>query len=501
MTSRGSSKFISGAGVLAAAQLLSQAAIFIRNVIIVRLLTQVEYGVAQTFGVTLAIITSSMNLQVEQLIVQDKDGSNSKLQDAVQLVVFVRGCLQALLVYLLAPYFAVWFNTPEVAWAYQWLALIPLVRGLSHLDPSRFNREMRYAQSSLVVCVPEIASLIAVCCAAPFIADYRLVLVSISIPPIARIVVSHMAAERAYRWSQNREQLRKAIAFGWPLMLNGFLLLLVAQGDKFLIGSAETVARYARELMDVSLEGIRSFDKVDFAMYSIAASLTFMPQILVGGIVSPLFLPSLSSLHGQTKRYLHTYGSCVRVYSIMGTTLAVLFLVGGTSLTVLVYGERYAGVGGLISWMGIAACSRIVRMAPVLAGFSKADTKISLYANFARSVLIVGYLITIVTGSPLQWICVSLFAGEMVALVVAIWLLSSRHGIPASTCVSSLVFTTAWVLIAAAVADSVELEGVWMPLALTALLVLLVPLSALMTILPRERLREIAGATGHDDAA
>ena len=272
-------QFLAGASALAIGQFATQVAIFVRNVVVVHTLTQAEYGIAATFGITVAIITSATSFSVEALLIQDRQGSDPKLQRAVQLVVFAQGAVQAMLLFLLAPFLASLFNTPQVEWVFRWLAVIPLLRGLLHQDPTRYLRQMKYKPNVWATLIPEVASLIVVCIAAPIIQDYRLLVLALTTVPITALVVTHLSAERPYGWQSDRESIRRILVFGWPLLLNGLLMLLVSQGDRFLIGSAESLSIFARDWLGITANAIHAYDKVDLALYSIAISLTFMPQI------------------------------------------------------------------------------------------------------------------------------------------------------------------------------------------------------------------------------
>ncbi|MCP5066715.1 MAG: oligosaccharide flippase family protein [bacterium] len=497
MAARTSGRFLTGAGVLASGQLASQAAVFLRNIVIVRTLTQVEYGIAATFGITVAIITSATNLSPGGLLVQDKK-AEPKLQRAVQLVVFFQGLFQALVVFLLAPYMASWFNTVEYEWVYRWLAIIPLANGLLHLDPVRFGRAMEYKARILSTTLPEVVSLVVVCAFAPFIQDYRLVVISLTTIPVTALLVTHLSAERSYGWRSDRESVRRILSFGWPLLLNGLLMLIVSQGDRFLIGSAESLSVISTAWLGEAADQIHFYDKIDLALYAIAASLAFMPQIFAARTAAPLFLPSLSSLQDDPQGYARQFRSCFRFLSVAGTAMAVGFLLSGTTVTVLVYSEQYAGVGPFIGWLGIATGVRILRMAPVIAAFSQADTKIPLLANLGRSSAIVGYLFVTLQGMPLVWISRCLAIGEVVAVLIAMIALRQRHRIWLHFGGPPILFMMIWVLIASQIAASGILVGPLQTLGATLLIELALLASAVATLLPVSTLKEVARTRGHE---
>ena len=489
-------KFLTGAGVLASGQMASQIAVFLRNIVIVRTLTQTEYGIAATFGITVAIITSATNLGVERMLVQDKKAEPS-MQRAIQLLVFAQGAVQALVIFLLAPFLASWFDTLEYAWVYRFLAIVPLVRGLLHTDPIRFARQMKYKARILTTSVPEIVSLFVVVCAAPFIQDYRLVVISLTTIPFTALLMTHLSAERKYGWQIDHGNMGRILAFGWPLMLNGILMLLVSQGDRFLIGSAESLSKISIPWLSDMTSQVHIYSKSDLALYSIGTSLVFMPQIFAARSIGPLFSPGLSSLQDDKEGYARLYKTCFRFLTLTGAVMAVGFLLSGTTVTVLVYSELYAGVEPLIGWLGIATGIRIMRMAPIMGGFSRADTKIPLFANLARSTAVFAYFFVTIQGLPLVWICRCLVFGEIMAVSVAMLALRKRHGIPLHYGYAPILFLGIWILIAWQVAASGLLNGPIQTLAATAVIELVMLASAVLTMLPVRTLKELAKLKGH----
>jgi len=70
--------------VLAGSQILSQVAIFVRNLLVVRALSPPEYGVAATFLLALTLGQSFANLSIATLVAQAPDGEEPSFQRPAQ---------------------------------------------------------------------------------------------------------------------------------------------------------------------------------------------------------------------------------------------------------------------------------------------------------------------------------------------------------------------------------------------------------------------------------
>src|SRR5260370_14054025 len=75
------SSILRGGSLLAAGQVASQASSFIRNVIIARIISPADFGIAATFATTLSLMEMISYLAGEKLLVQSPDGDDPRLED------------------------------------------------------------------------------------------------------------------------------------------------------------------------------------------------------------------------------------------------------------------------------------------------------------------------------------------------------------------------------------------------------------------------------------
>src|SRR2546427_4498591 len=87
---------------LGADQVFVQACSFLRNVIIARLVSPEDFGIAVTFALTLYFLEMISNLATETLLVQAEDGNDPNFQRAAHLAQAGRSLANALLLFLLA---------------------------------------------------------------------------------------------------------------------------------------------------------------------------------------------------------------------------------------------------------------------------------------------------------------------------------------------------------------------------------------------------------------
>src|SRR3990167_8974606 len=136
--------FLKGGVKLGANQVIVQACSFVRSVILARLISPENFGIAATLAITISLFEMVSNLSAELLLVQAEDGNEPRFQKTAQLLRAGRGLINASFIFALAGPVSRLFGVPESRWAFQCMALAPAINGFAHLDMNRLQREMDF---------------------------------------------------------------------------------------------------------------------------------------------------------------------------------------------------------------------------------------------------------------------------------------------------------------------------------------------------------------------
>lgn len=402
---------------------------FARNIIIARLISVEDFGIAATFGITMALVQMSTGLGVDRLIVQATDGNEPKLQGTVQAFNILRGVVLAVIMYAVASPIAHLFDLPELIWAFQWLAVLPLITGFVHMDAARFQREMKFGPSVLVESVPQI---IAVALSAPlalYFKDYRVMLWIITVQAVSTVVLSFLVSKRRYSVAIDREFLNRILSFGWPLMLNGILLFGIFQADRGIVGIA-----YSME---------------DLGWFSAAFTLTLFPSMVFANAAQSFFMPMLSRVQDDPEKLEAGSVATIKACLMIGITISVGLSLAGPAFLLLLFGNDYIGGVAIIAWFALMQGIRMAKAGPTIVAISCGQTKLPLYANIVRSFALVFALVAVWQGWGVLGIVIGGIIGETMAVVYFLSLLKRKFGIDLSLLYKSVVVSM--VLIATAI--------------------------------------------------
>ncbi len=402
-------KLVSGGGMLMGGQVLGQTCGFLRNVLVARLISPENFGIAATLSISMSMLEMISNLAVDRLLVQADDGDNSDFQAMAHFFQVIRGTCLALALFALAWPFALLFELPEAVWAFQCVAVIPFIRGFVHLDPKRLQRGFGFGADVITDLIPQFVLVLLAWPFAWWFRDYAAMVWLLIVQATVMVAVSHLVAKRRYAWTWNRAYFDRMCAYGWPLLLNGLLLFLILQGDRLIVGTA--------------------YDMVNLGVYSAAFSITFIPSTMIAKVASALLLPLLSKEQGNSPKFVEYYTLSICVLCLVGVVVSSGFILIGQRVVMLTFGAKYAAVETYIGWMAIMQMLRVLRVGPTIAAMAWGDTRTPLMSNIGRaSVFPIAVWIGL-SGKPIVWIVVIGCLGEFIAYLMMLYALKRSRGL------------------------------------------------------------------------
>lgn len=396
----------SATSVMSAAQLVNVVCRFARNVILARLLVPADFGVGATFALTLSFWEMITELGPRKQMVQATEGGSEAWQSNAQLFFVVRGIVLTSIIFLFAPKIASYFNAPEATISFRLLAAVPLIRGLIHCDVFRYQRDLQLGRLAIFQAFPTILGVIVAPLFALYFKNYQAFLAVILTEAVFGTVLSHVLAQRSYRWQWDRSILASFLAFGWPLIGNGLLMFSVMHGDRFLIASY--------------------FDNDVLGAFSVVFMLSFTPTMALANLHGSIALPLLSRSREDSEQ-LHRYcWQSAQVMCLLAGLLATLFITAGPWLVTMIYGDRYLLATAAIPWIGLMCAMRLARTSVSMTAVAHGQTKIPLLSNLARatSFLVAWYLAS--HGFGLAAIPACGFVGELCAYSISVYLIGRR---------------------------------------------------------------------------
>lgn len=403
-------KVARGSFLVLAGQIISYGCSLVRNMILARLLTKGDFGACAALGMMLGLFELTGKMGISRLVVQDSEGDSPQFLASIHAVQVAIGLLSGIIMAAGAPFLAKLFKFERPLWLLMILGFVALLDGIQHMDVKRYERNLSFGPSTAVEAISQLLVTAAAWPLAMWIPDFRVFLVIMVVKSAISCLVTHLLAERPYRLGWDKEVIRRAVAFGWPLLLTGFLIFGIFQGDQFIVATF------------YSLE--------DLAPYGAAASLVMVPGFIMGNVFSSVGLPLMSRVKEEKSLFQYRYRIFMGLFVLTTTLTTGVMIIGAEGIMKLVYGPKYIGSGVLLAWLAASNAFRNLRMAPSLAALSRADSKNPLFSNIGRSVALFPALAMALSGKPIWTIAACGLVGEFFAGWVSFRRLEKRDGIP-----------------------------------------------------------------------
>lgn len=428
---------IKGTLFLGAGRMIDRGLQFLRNIIVARLVSPEDFGIAALFVMTISFLEMISNLAIDTLLVQSPDGEKPRFQQTSQLMTAVRGLGIAVILFIFAAPVAGIFDIPAATWAFRLLAIVPLIRGLAHQDMARLQRQLNYKPLLMADVVSQLVSVLCAWPLAVWLGNYSAILYLIIIQVITRTIISHITAERSYAWGWEPLHARQIMTFGWPLLINGILLFLIMQGDRFIIGAADNL--FSRV----------TYSKTLLGFYSAAFVLSVSVIDAITSVLSPLMLPLLSGVQDDQIQFQKRYRFCIHILSSVSSVTGIFFILMGGWLVVLVYGNQYTSAGYLLAWLGAAQSLRLLRVAPATIALARGDSLNPTMSNAFRALSFGLAFVFASRGADIVWIAASGLIGELLAIFPSLGMLKYRLNIPVQHFVMPIISSLSGLLLAA----------------------------------------------------
>lgn len=395
--------------LLVSGNAFGSALLLVRNLIVARLVSPEDYGIASTFAVAMSIVEMMSYFGLNQLIVVDRDGDAPRVQRALQGFQLMRGVLSGLILYAIAGPYARFLGVGEVTWAYELMALLPVINGLQHYDIHRLKRHLVFRPWIVSQSLPPFVAVVTLWPVALVYGDYRIMLVSLFIQHGAMVVLSHLTAERPYRLGLDPALMRRATAFGWPLLLNGVLLFGVFNGERLIVGNQLGMAQ--------------------LAVFSMAITLTLTPTLVMAGAAQSLFLPQLSAARERPEAFRWLGVAAVEAGLATGVALILaMALLGGPAVRLLL-GAKYDAILVLLVPMAVLQALRVAKTGGATVALARERSGNAAAANLFRvASLPLSWLALRETGDVMAVIAIAM-AAETLGFLVSLRLAARRAGL------------------------------------------------------------------------
>lgn len=393
-----------GGSIYFAATFFAQACALLRYIVMARLLGPEQLGLAATLVLTGSFFDLISDTGSDRFLIQDRHGGTTQVQNLTQLVGMSRGVITAACLVTFSVPIAYFYHQPRLAGGFAVLAIAPFTLGFLNLDIRRQQRTHDFRSQAISMLAAELSGLVATITAAWVVRDFTAILYGLITRAVVLVLVSHLRSERPFRPAWSREHAPRLARFAAPLMLNGFMLFIVSQGDRVIVGN--------------------QLGAKALGFYSSVFLLIYYPTALLAEYIHAMYIPMIAA---QRDSRLGRNSVCDDLGAktfLLGILMAVGFAIAAPTLVPILFGRRFGQSSLLVGLIGILQVARFLISWPTTTALAIGRSDTVLVSNLAQLIAFAGAFIGLWLIGGLGGVVVGFILGELIAIAVALILLN-----------------------------------------------------------------------------
>ncbi len=291
-----------------------------RLIILARILAPHDFGLMGIALLTMATIETFSQTGFQQALIQKKEDIKSYL-DAAWTVLILRGFILFIILYLIAPYAATFFNAPEAIPIIQVIGLSFLLQAFTNIGVIYFQKELEFNKQFVYQFVGTLTDFIVAVSAVLILKNVWALVFGLLAGNVARFIMSYFIHPYRPHLSLDLGKAKELWGFGKWVFGSSILAFLLTQGDDIFVG----------KLLGVTALGF----------YQLAYRISNMPATEITHVISQVTFPAYSKLQDNIPKLREAYLKVLQVTTFLSFPIAGLIFILAPDFTKIFLGEKW----------------------------------------------------------------------------------------------------------------------------------------------------------------
>ncbi len=364
---------ISGFWVLAI-RMTHQAFKLVRLLILARILAPNDFGLLGIALLTLGAVETFSKTGFEAALIQRKDDIRSYLDSAWTILV-LRGVILFVILYLIAPHVAVFFDTPEAKPIIRVIGYSILFKGFTNIGIIYFQKDLEFNKQFIYRFSGTLADFIVAVSAALILRNAWALVVGLLAGNLVEFLMSYIIHPYRPRLSSDFKKAKDLWGFGRWVLGSSMLIFLVNQGNDIMVGKV--------------------LGATALGFYLMAYRISTMPSAEISHMISQVIFPAYSKLQNDMPRLREAFLKVTQLTAFLSFPIAGLIVVLAPDFARIFLGEKWLAI---VPAMQVLACAGPMRSIAATFGYMfyaigrpKTDTAMQILRLSILSALILPF--------------------------------------------------------------------------------------------------------------
>lgn len=343
----------------------------LRLIILARILSPNDFGLMGIALLTMSILETFSETGFQQALIRKREDIKSYLDSAWTFLI-LRGFVLFVILYFIAPYAAVFFNTPEAKPIIRVIGFSILFQAFTNIGITYFKKELEFNKEFIYQLTGTLADFIVAISAVLILRNVWALVLGLLAGNITRCFVSYLIHPYRPRLNFALEKVKELFGFGKWILGSSVLIFLITQGDDILVG----------KLLGTTALGF----------YQLAYRISNLPATEITHVISQVTFPAYSKLQDNIPKLREAYLKVLQITAFLSFPIAGLIFVLTPDFTRIFLGEKWMPMVPAMMVLCIFGVTRSIgaTMGPILysTGKPKIQTKVSGIQLIAMAMII-----------------------------------------------------------------------------------------------------------------
>ena len=289
-------KVVQGGVWISSLKVIRKVLSLIRLIIIGRILAPSDFGLMGIALLTMSALETFSTFGFKQALIQKKENTANYL-DAAWTVLIIRGFVVFIIVYLVAPYVAFFFHTPEVKPIIQVLGLVTFFQAFANIGVIFFHKELEFDKVFIYRFVGISTNFIVAVVAAIVLRSVWALVLGLLAEKVVSIIVSYLIHPYRPHLSKDIEKAKELFGFGRWILGSSILAFIGKHIDDIFVG--------------------RVISAIALGFYQMAYRISNMLETEITQVISSVTFPAYAKIQDKQTRLQKAY------FRIMRLTFAI----------------------------------------------------------------------------------------------------------------------------------------------------------------------------------
>jgi O-antigen/teichoic acid export membrane protein len=374
----------------------------VRIAILARILSPAQFGIFTIGALALAFLETFTETGINIFLIQEK-ASLKKHVNTAWTVSIVRGFLIFIIIFISAPLFAAFFNSPQSAYLLRLISLVALLRGFINPSIVRFQKDLQFNKEfwfrGLIFFLDSTVAIILA-----FITRSATSLVwGLIAGVVLEIFLSFLFVRPRPKLVFEFQRVKKIVRRGKWLTFAGIFNYLSNEGDDAIVG--------------------KILGSSSLGLYRIAFKISSLPLTEVTAIARKVVFPVYVRISGDSARLKKAFIKTVLSVSVLVIPIGLIFFLFPRQLILIILGENWVGATGVLR---VLALSGVIRAITGSTGALFYALKLQKYATsiaFFKLMAIAVSIIPLTLKYGITGAGISVLAGSIITIPAIIYYL------------------------------------------------------------------------------